>query len=114
MVVKLNIGQFENILCAFEIRDIISINNGKINELKELAKSFYIGQKVWKSQSGYYVIGNVVGIDGGTISVWWDRFKDWDWYGVYNQSDILIAERMTHINLGTIYTYNADEINPYK
>ena len=35
VVVKLNIGQFENILCAFEIRDIISINNGKINELKE-------------------------------------------------------------------------------
>lgn len=35
VVVKLNIGQFENILCAFEIRDIISINNGKINELKD-------------------------------------------------------------------------------
>ena len=35
VVVKLNIGQFENILCAFEIRDIISVNNGKINELKE-------------------------------------------------------------------------------
>lgn len=86
----------------------------KMNKLKELAKSFYIGQKVWKKEGNYYVIGNVVGIDGGTISVWWDRFKDWDWYGVYNQSDILIAERMTHINLGTIYTYNADEINPYK
>ena len=35
VAVKLNIGQFENILCAFEIRDIISVNNGKIKELKE-------------------------------------------------------------------------------
>lgn len=35
VAVKLNIGQHENVLCAFEIRDIISINNGKINELKE-------------------------------------------------------------------------------
>lgn len=33
--VKLNVGQREDLLCAFEICDIISINNGKINEIKE-------------------------------------------------------------------------------
>ncbi len=35
VAVKLNVGQKENILCTFEIRDIISVNNGKIKELKE-------------------------------------------------------------------------------
>ena len=35
VAVQLSVGHKENVLCAFEIRDIISVNNGKIKELKE-------------------------------------------------------------------------------
>ncbi|MBQ7014525.1 MAG: hypothetical protein IJN12_00235 [Clostridia bacterium] len=35
IAVQLSVGHKENVLCTFEIRDIISVNNGKIKELKE-------------------------------------------------------------------------------
>ena len=35
IAVQLSIGNKQDVLCTFEIRDIISVNNGKIKELKE-------------------------------------------------------------------------------
>ncbi len=35
IAVQLSVGSKTDVLCTFEIRDIISINNGKIKELKE-------------------------------------------------------------------------------
>lgn len=35
IAVQLSIGHKQDVLCTFEIRDIISVNNGKIKELKD-------------------------------------------------------------------------------
>ncbi len=86
----------------------------RINELEKIAKSFYVGQKVWLSGKAYTPVGYVTTINGGNIYVLWKYFYDWNSYRIYNQQDILIAERSTGITLGTIYGYSADAISKYK
>lgn len=86
----------------------------KIHQQQLLAKSFYIGQKVWKKGTAYIPVGYVTSIDNGNIFVSWEYFYDWNSYRIYNQQDILYAERFTGITLGQIYCYPADTINVYK
>ena len=87
----------------------------KINELKKIADSYKIGQRVWLNRpSAYYPVGYVVSKNGSTIDVVWDCFYDYEWCRIYSQTDIQIAERYNRITLGNRYTYSADEISKYK
>ena len=49
-----------------------------------IAKSFYIGQKVWKKGTAYIPVGYVTSIDNGNIFVSWEYFYDWNSYRIYN------------------------------
>ena len=86
----------------------------KINELEKLAKTFYIGQKVWMQGTAYTPVGYVTSVSGGKVYVLWDYFYDWESFRVYDQQDILYAERFTGIELGKIYGYSADKVKKYK
>lgn len=86
-----------------------------MNYLNTLSKKFYINQKVWKyQQNGYYTVGKITAINGGTISVRWDSFYDYDWLPISAQTDIRLAEIRSGVTLQNIYSYSADEIHAYK
>ena len=88
----------------------------RMNELKNLAKSFYIGQKVWIDGYAYTPIGYVTKINGGNVYVVWRHFQNRGSvpYMLYDQYEILSAERITGITIGKEYPYPADKIKIYK
>ncbi len=92
---------------AFEIE--------KKKQLQALARSFYVGQRVWMERASiFYPSGYITAIGDETVSVVWNRFYDYEWFRVYDQPKILLAEAVTGISLGTEYAYAADKIYPYK
>lgn len=87
----------------------------KINELVNMAKTFYVGQKVWLNRiAAYNPVGYIVSKNDTEVVVNWKHFYDYNWYRVYSQNDIQIAEIVTGITLGNNYTYSADKISAYK
>lgn len=86
----------------------------RIAELEKIAKTFYIGEKVWKRINGYYAVGYITAIYGGTLTVKWTKLYDYNWIWAYNQTEILTAEYFTGVRIGNQYNYPADEISVYK